>query len=231
MEERIQEIFYRLSEIDTPTICNALELIDSRRRNYGYTDEVLFCLKPEMKPIVGFAKTATCRSVIPSDKSSDQLKRDRVKYYNYINDGIYPKIVVMQDIDGIRSGHGPFWGEFNTRIHKALGCVGVVTDNTIRDVPNLPDDFQILSKGIKPSHGNIHIVDYNIQVNVASMGVCPGDIIHADLHGAVCFPISIAEEVLIKAKEFVDNETPILHACRENPNLKIDDIIKLYMQR
>ena len=220
-----------LQEIDTPTVCNALELIEPDRKNYGYTDEMLHCMYPNMKPVCGIAKTATCRSFRPSNRDGPTLKQDRVKYYTYINDGHYPKIVIMQDLDGPHRSHGPFWGEFNTRIHKSLGCIGIVTDGSIRDVPNLPNDIQLLSKGIKPSHGNVHIVDYDIQVNVADMVVVPDDIVHADIHGAVTFPVAWAEEVIVKAKEFVASEEPILEACRNNPNLTLDEIIELYLKR
>ena len=229
--DELRRVLAELKNIDTPTVCNALELIDNHRRNFGYTDEPLFCLRPEMKPVVGIAKTATCRSLRASDRNTEKLKADRLKYYAYINDDDLPKIVAMQDLDGRRCGHGPFWGEFNTRIHKALGVCGVVTDNTVRDVPNLPDEIQILSHGFKPSHANIHIVEYNIQVNVASMVVNPGDIIHMDLHGAVCFPVEIGKEVIVKAREFVAGEEPILEACRRNPHLSLDEIISLYLQR
>ncbi len=230
-KEKIIKLMSLLENIDTPTVCNALELIEPNRRNFGYTDLPMNCLYPSMKPIIGVAKTATCRSLRPSLLSSEMLKSERVKYYTYIDAGDLPKIVVMQDLDGDRKGHGPFWGEFNTRIHKALGCRGIVTDNTIRDVPSLPDDIQILSMGLKPSHGNIHIVDYDIQVNVASMVVNPGDLVHLDLHGAVTFPISMAEEVIEKANEFMKSEEAVLEACRKTPNLELDQIIKLYMLR
>lgn len=228
---KLGNILAALQEIDTPTVCNALELIEPDRRNYGYTDEVLHCLYPRMKPVCGIAKTATCRSYRPSNRDGPTLKQDRVKYYTYINEGHYPKIVVMQDLDGPHRSHGPFWGEFNTRIHKSLGCIGFVTDGSIRDVPNLPKDIQLLSKGVKPSHGNIHIVDYDIQVNVADMVVVPGDIVHADIHGAVTFPLKWAEEVIVKAKEFVASEEPILEACRNNPSLTLEEIIELYLKR
>lgn len=229
--EKINHLLYQLEKFDTPTICNALELVDSNRKNFGYTDEMLFCLRPNMQPIVGIAKTATCRSLYPSNKDSNTLKRERINYYTYINDGNFPKIVAMQDLDGNRRGHGPFWGEFNTRIHKTLGCKGVITDGSIRDVPNIPSDFQILSTGTKPSHANIHIVEYNVPVTVASMNVVPGEIIHADLHGAVTFPISLAESVIIKAKEFVESESEIIEACKNDENLTLEKIIELYMKR
>lgn len=229
--EYIKKALKRLELIDTPTICNALELIDPSRRNFGYTDEIMHCFRPEMHPVCGIAKTATCRSFRPANKIAEELKAERVKYYTYIDEGDYPKIIVMQDLDGVHRSHGPFWGEFNTRIHKSLGCVGVVTDGSIRDAPNLPDGIQLISAGMKPSHGNIHIVDYNTQVNVAAMVVIPGDIVHADIHGAVTFPLNWVEEVIKKAAEFVDSEEPVLEACRSNPNLTLDEIINLYLKR
>ena len=43
-----------------------------------------------------------------------------------------PKIVVVQDLDKPRV-IGSFWGEVNSNIHRALGCVGTITDGAIRD--------------------------------------------------------------------------------------------------
>jgi hypothetical protein len=51
-----------LGAIDTPTVCNALELVDAKFRLSGYTREPLFCAYPDLKPIVGFARTATIRA-------------------------------------------------------------------------------------------------------------------------------------------------------------------------
>ena len=49
-----------LAQWDTPTICNALELIVPERRGYGFTIERTVCLNPALKPIVGYARTARC---------------------------------------------------------------------------------------------------------------------------------------------------------------------------
>ena len=49
-----------LTQWDTPTICNALELIVPERRGYGFTVEHAVCLDPTLKPIVGYARTARC---------------------------------------------------------------------------------------------------------------------------------------------------------------------------
>ena len=113
-----------LQLIDTPTICNALELIDPNRRNYGYTNEFLHCLRPNLHPVCGIAKTATCRSFRPSELDGESLKKERIKYYTYVDSGDIPKIIVMQDLDGAQRGHGPFFGEFNTIIDGPISSPG-----------------------------------------------------------------------------------------------------------
>lgn len=178
-----------LTQFDTPTICNALELIDDSRRNYGYTKRNVTVINPSAGPVVGFALTATMRSEAPSALSSGKLKRGRLEYYEYMyTEMAGPKICVTQDLDDQDSVHGPFWGEFNTRIHRAMGFRGVVTDGCVRDVRKLPEDVLLVARGLRPSHANLHVVSYGDPVKVFGMDVSHGDLVHADEHGAVTFP-------------------------------------------
>ena len=48
-----------LQTLDTPTVCNALEVLVPKRRGYGYTTTHLQCTRPELPPMVGLAKTAS----------------------------------------------------------------------------------------------------------------------------------------------------------------------------
>lgn len=217
----------QLKKLDTPTVCNALEMIEDARRSYGFTTEQFFCLHPNQSAIVGLAKTATVRSLQPSGKTHKQTVEQRAKYYTYVSEGELPKICVMQDLDGAKAGNGAFWGTFNSSIHKSLNCEGVVTDGAVRDLGKIPKGFQMIAKSVRPSHGYIHIVDFKIQVNVCSMVVHDGDIVHADLHGAVCFPVSMAKKVVKAAKAFVESERPILDACKEK-GITIDRILEIY---
>lgn len=219
-----------LKKFDTPTICNALELIDPNRRNFGYTTKSFNIINPNHSPVVGVAKTATMRSLQPSDKPNNILKEERVKYYRYIHEGVYPKICIMQDLDNEDSGRGPFFGEFNTRIHRSLGVESVVTNGSVRDVTNLPPDILILSCGLRPSHANVHIVNYGIQVNVNGMIVTSGNIVHADIHGAVTFPSTLISEVIRNAVIFIESEKEIIEGCKNN-NLSIENIIDIYFKR
>lgn len=220
----------RLTAFDTPTICNALEMIEPTRRGYGYTRKTMHPVNPASGPVVGFARVATMRSAIPSERDKETLKRDRLDYYEYVHDGEAPKICVMQDLDGDDAGTGPFWGEFNTRIHRAMGVRAVVTDGSVRDVDKLPTDILLLSCGLRPSHAHVHITDFARQVNVHGMSVRHDDLVHADEHGAVAFPADIAAEVVAKAAEFVAAEAPIIAACKADA-LSLDDLKRLYMAR
>ena len=198
---------------DTPTICNALEVVVPHRRATGFTVEHLHCLDPGLPPIVGYARTATYRSVEPSRLPPDAVKAKRAAYYEYVAAPPGPTVVVIQDLDP-NPGFGAFWGEVNTAIHKGLGAMGCVTNGSIRDLADCAPGFQLLAGKVGPSHAHGHIVDFGGQVNVAGMAVADGDIVHADRHGAVVVP----HEAVAKLPEAVDllarREAVILAAAR-----------------
>ncbi|GAA2157119.1 RraA family protein [Actinomadura napierensis] len=226
-----RQVFEQLRYYDTPTICNALELIDDSRRWYGFTKSDVTAINRTSAPAVGVAFTATMRSAYPAEFDREQLKRDRLSYYEYMYEVVaVPKICVMQDLDDSDAGKGPFWGEFNTRVHQAMGFTGVVTNGSIRDVDKLPRDILILGRGLRPSHAHVHIVSYGNQVNVFGMTASHGEIVHADVHGAVCFPSDMAVEVVEKAEAFVASERPIMEACKEG-TLTLERLRSLYMSR
>jgi regulator of RNase E activity RraA len=220
-----------LERFDTPTICNALELIDSSRRDFGFTRHNMFAVNATPRPVVGFAFTATMRSHRPSSLSKEALKLERMKYYEHVYEPTdVPKICVMQDLDDGESPRGPFWGEFNTRIHRSMGFRAVVTNGCVRDVDNLPDDVLLLCEGLRPSHANVHITSYGEPVTVFGMQVSEGDIVHADRHGAVTFPSALSQEVVLKAAEHMAGEEPVIRACLKD-EMTLDDLRRLYLAR
>ena len=212
-----------LRALDTPTVCNALEEIDSKYRRDGFTTEQLVCPFPGLPPIVGYARTATCRSVYPGEKSGADATEHRVAYYSYVNDGDEPKISVIQDLDGGQRGHGAFWGEVQSNVHKALGCLGVITDGCIRDIPDWADGFQALAGSIKPSHAHVHAVDFGCKIMVSGMAVSHGDLIHADQHGAVVIPLEAAREVPAAAARIAAKEKVILDIAK-GPDFSFDKL-------
>ncbi len=209
-----------LVRYDTPTICNALELVVPERRATGFTVEHLHCLEPSLPPMVGFARTVTYRSVAPSELAGEALRRRRLEYYEYVARGPGPTIAIVQDLDPL-PGFGAMWGEVNTAVHKGLGCLGAVTNGSIRDLPDCAPGFQLLAGKVGPSHAHGHVVDFGGQVNVFGMNVRHGDIVHADRHGAVVIPAPAVKEIPAAVDLLVRREAVILEAAR-SPGFGID---------
>ena len=208
------DVLEKLAAYDTPTICNALEIVAPERRAKGFTCRPLVCLHPDAAPMVGYARTATIRAVAPSDRPEAEQREKRFNYYAYVASGGGPRISLIQDLDGPNAGFGAFWGEVHSAVHKALGCIGVVTDGSIRDLPQFAEGFQALAGMVAPSHAHNHLCDFGQQVCVAGMDVSSDDLVHADRHGAVVIPRNVAAKVSDAAELCMRREAPILAACR-----------------
>jgi len=200
---------------DTPTICNALELTSPERRAIGFTVEPLVCAFPDLAPMVGYARTATIRAFQPSTRPGAEMREQRLNYYRYVANGNSPTIAIIQDLDGPRRGYGAFWGEVQSTIHDSLGCLGVVTDGSVRDIDAVAPGFQFIADRIGPSHAHVHLEDFDLDVNVSGMLVSSGDLVHADRHGAVVIPYDIARDVAEACKLLERREAVILEACRQ----------------
>jgi regulator of RNase E activity RraA len=201
--------FAALRALDTPTICNAIEIVEPERRVSGFTTEPLVCARPDLPPMVGYAVTATVRAIAPDPDAGAA----RGQYLDHVAAGTHPTIAVIQDLDP-EPGFGAFWGEVNSAVHSALGCIGTITNGSIRDLDDCAEGFQLLAGQIGPSHAHIHVVESAIEVDVAGMTVKPGDLVHADKHGAVVIPAAAASAVAEAAGLITRREAVILKAAR-----------------
>lgn len=209
-----QALIDALTAVDTPTICNALEIANGgRRSNQGFTVGVFQCAHPNMKPILGFARTTTIKTHSPYTDDPKTLKARRLAFYQHMDSQGQPTIGIIQDIDE-KPGTGAFWGEVHSHVLKGLGVKGVITNGAMRDFGMLAEDFQILAPIVSPSHAFAQVVDVDVTVQIMGMTVNPNDLIHADRHGAVVIPISLLEK-LPKAIEVVfAKERPIIEAAK-----------------
>ncbi|MGH7044876.1 MAG: RraA family protein [Stellaceae bacterium] len=206
--------FQALRAFDTPTICNALELVVPARRATGFIRRPLVAPFPELKPVVAFARTAIIRSREPHPRSRAQAQEVRLAYYERIAAPPAPSIAVIQDLDAPDLGFGAFWGEVQTNVHKGLGCVGVVTDGSVRDLDAMASGFFVLAGSIMPSHAHVHLVDFGGTVSVAGMIVSPNDVIHADRHGAVVIPPEAIAELPAAVALLTRREKVIIDAAK-----------------
>jgi regulator of RNase E activity RraA len=210
LDERLLD---HLRAFDTPTVCNALEVVAPERRATGFTSRPFVCAFPELRPMVGFARTATIRAREPSTRAPDEARRLRLAYYEHVASGPRPALVVLQDLDD-EPGFGAFWGEVNTAIHKGLGLEGCVTNGSIRDMDVIAPEFQLLAGLVAPSHAWVRVEEVGVEVTVHGMTVRDGDLVHADRHGAVVVPLEVADRVPAAIELLSRREAAILRVAR-----------------
>ena len=205
-------LFEQIKKFDTPTICNALEIVRGKRFTNGFTRKTLIAAFPKLPPIVGYARTAMFRSTEPYDPAA--RKQKLLGYYEYISQPNQPCISVVQDIDH-QPGLGAFWGEVNTTVHWGLGCVGTVTNGSMRDLDAMCPQFQCLAATLSPSHANGQVIEFGTPVDVLGMAVSDGDIVHADFHGAVAFKLAELDKIPAAIDFMAHKEKVILDAARK----------------
>ena len=210
-----------LKSIDTPTVCNLIEMVAPERRGHGYTVKHLHCPFPNLPPMVGFARTARIRARDPAPRDAGYMGK-RLDYLDYIVEGAQPTIMVIEDLDD-PPGYGAYWGEVQSNVHKGLGCLGVVTSGSIRDIPMIAPGFQMLAGSLSPSHAYVHLIDFGGEVTVHGMAVQSGDLIHADQHGAVVVPLATLDALKPALDKINKDEARIINAARA-PGATVESI-------
>ncbi len=201
-----------LGRLDTCTVANAIETFGLRLRNEGYTGPAARCFTPQLPPVVGYAETLRVRSSSPPWQRRFYL--DRTDWWSALGQVPPPRILVVEDVDP-KVGVGAFVGGVHAHVLRALGCVGVVTNGAVRDLPEVVEaGLQLFAGNLSPSHAYIHVVDYGQPVVVAGLTVAPGDLLHADQHGVVRVPPETAREIPAAAERMRRQEQSIRDYCR-----------------
>ncbi|HZF77286.1 MAG TPA: RraA family protein [Acetobacteraceae bacterium] len=202
-----------LRQWDTPTICNALEMVVPQRRGHGFTIRPFTAANPSLPPMIGLARTGTIRAAAPSGRPKERDREVRLGWYEHVERAAFPTIVVLQDLDDT-PGTGAFWGEVHSAVHKALGAEGCVTNGSIRDLDMIASGFQLLAGAVNPSHAHVHLVAYGQEVAVHGMHVAHDDVIHADRHGAVVIPHDAVRKIPAAIELGARRERVVLDLCR-----------------
>ena len=213
-----------LKRWNTPTIFNGWEQItDHDISCEGVNLEETRDFMPQMGIMVGFAVTVIIQP--GNQKHRQENPNAWSEYRKYVASIPGPKIVVVRDLD---KPHfvGSFWGEVNANIHKALGCVGTITDGAIRDLDEMINaGFKALASRLCVGHAWSQPVEWNCEVEVFGQKIKPGQLIHADKHGFLAIPQE-DEHRLLEAARFMDsNECKTLIAAARNSNGKTKEEI------
>ena len=204
-----------LRKVDTPTVCNAIEVVQGQRGFNQFTRGTIEASVPEAGAIVGYARTAKIAAIAPPEEAADIIKARRMAYYKHMAEGPRPAIAVVEDID-YPQAIGAYWGEVNTTIHKGFGMSGALTNGVMRDLGDMAPDFPVLAGSIGPSHGFVHVKEIGTAVSVFSLTIRDGDLVHADRHGAVVIPDDVVDKLAAAILKMQETEQLILGPARQD---------------
>jgi regulator of RNase E activity RraA len=113
--------------------------------------------------------------------------------------------------------------------HKGLGIAGTLTNGVLRDLGMLDPGYQVIAGSVGPSHAFVHVIELDVPVTVFGMAVRPGDLIHADRHGAVVIPAQHIENMPAAIDIVVRKEQPILRAAR-SPGFTVEKLRAAWLE-
>jgi regulator of RNase E activity RraA len=202
-----------LRRVDTPTVCNAIEVVQGRRGFANFTRGTMVCTAPG-EVVVGYAVTAQIAAVAPPTEAPEVIRARRMAYYKAMHDAPKPSVAVIEDLD-YPNCIGAYWGEVNTTIHKGFGMSGALTNGVVRDLGDLPAGFPVIAASIGPSHGFVHVRSVGAPVRIMGMQVTMGNVIHADRHGALVIPAEALPGLHDAILRLQDTERLILDPARQ----------------
>ena len=202
-----------LRSVDTPTVCNAIEVAQGKRGFNDFTRGTMLA-SDEKGVIVGFAVTAQIAAIEPPSESVSVIRERRMSYYRAMSESSKPSIAVVEDLD-YPNCIGAFWGEVNTTIHKGFGMSGALTNGVMRDLGDMAKGFPVVAGSIGPSHGFVHVRSVNQPVNIFGMNIKSGDLVHADRHGAVVVPTDVIDDLEGSIMKMQETERLVLDPARK----------------
>jgi len=206
------ELLTLLRSVDTPTVCNAIEVAQGKRGFNAFTRGTMQASDPK-GVIVGYAVTAQIAALAPPSEDAATIRARRMAYYKAMSEGPQPSVAVVEDID-YPNCIGAYWGEVNTTIHKGFGMSGALTNGVMRDLGDMAEDFPVIAGSIGPSHGFVHVRSINQPIQIMGLTVNDGDLIHADRHGAVVIPTAVIDQLQSAIQKMQDTEKLILSPAR-----------------
>jgi regulator of RNase E activity RraA len=213
MEARFSPaLLEQLRRLSTCVTASAIESFGVRLPNAGFTDSRVRCIFPDFPAVVGFAVTAKIKSIAPP--MSGAYYYWRTDWWKMILSVPAPRIVVVEDEDH-PPGFGAFVGEVHAHILRSLGCVALVTNGAVRDVPEVRAcGFQMFAGNVSVSHAYAHISSFGEAIHVGGLKIQPGELLLGDLHGVVSIPAEVAAQVPSVAQGILERRQHVIGICR-----------------
>jgi 4-hydroxy-4-methyl-2-oxoglutarate aldolase len=205
-----------LRQLSTCVTASAIETFGVRMHNAGFAGSSIGCVFKELPAVVGYAATARIRSANPPMEKHGYFYYDRADWWNHILTIPVPRIVVIEDLDE-HPGLGAFVGAVHAHILKALGCIGLVTNGSVRDLAEIRSTgLHLFASHVAVSHAYAHVFDFGGEVRVGGLKIAPGDLIQGDVHGLQTIPLEIADRVPAVARGILKRRKRLMEFTRSN---------------
>lgn len=210
MADLTAEQMESIRQLQSCAIANAIETFDIKPRNEGFMLPAIKCMFPELGNMIGHAVTGV---ITASSPPSPHMRIPRTEWVDYVLTIPDPRVVVLRDLD-YPNVIGSYWGEVQSNVHRALGCVGTVTDGGVRDLEEMREaGFFAFASEVLVSHAYVHLLEYGVPVTVGGLTVNPGDILMGDQHGVIAIPSEIAAQIPAAVAEIEKGERRIIDFC------------------
>jgi hypothetical protein len=209
----------------TPIVSDALERLGARARTLAYTDATIGCILPALGAFVGYACTGKIAAEIPEEPGGARVPWPEV--WRHVAAQRRPSLMVCQDLDQ-PTGKGCAWGDVSAAIFTRLGCVGVVTNGAVRDIRAVEEiGFGLFASTAVVGHAHVRFVEVGTTVKVGGLVVRPGDLVHADEHGALVIPPEVVIPELVEAIEaHMAAEKSVIEYALRAPDFSIDALAR-----
>jgi 4-hydroxy-4-methyl-2-oxoglutarate aldolase len=201
-----------LKTIDTPTVSNAVELLNVRPRSDNFAPLDIRCLFPKLGPMVGYAVTAQVETITQMEPLDP---KQAMALYEAVAAAPKPAIVAFQEIGGFRD-FAAHCGEVMATVLGNFGAIGLVSDCGVRDLNECRAlGFHYFARGSVASHGYCRIASVGRPVQVLGMTIRPGDLLHGDLNGLLEIPREHAAKIPELVEQVRTSERALMDEVRK----------------
>ena len=178
------------SELYTPVVG---DILDGMGYYHQFLPQSIQPIRPEMK-LTGYAMPVLMIDVYGPQKKPFGLLTEAL-------DQLQPNEIYLASGGEMRCA---YWGELLTATAKKRGAVGAVLNGYHRDTPQvLTQDFPVFSRGAYAQDSSVRtqVVDYRCRIEVGQVTIQSGDLIFADMDGALAISRALIAEVIEKSLE------------------------------
>lgn len=179
------QLLRQLREFDTALLANTIGAIDPTPVDEWYMGGSIQSVTPGLGPTVGVAYTCELDSSTPGGTGDLE---DYWRILEQMEADDRPSVLVVKTV-GSRPDHECVAGDGMAKTLYAAGCLGLITDGGVRDIPGLmTTPFACYCKGRTIHHGQLRFRAAGKPVEVGGIVVRQGDVIHADGGGVITIP-------------------------------------------